>query len=212
MTRSELRAEERRWRRGDAWTILGAVFLGMVLAGIFLSIRSLQVELRSANDARDQLAAQVERLGAKPIAGPPGSRGEPGKGIVGPQGPQGEPGPIGPTGPVGPSGMPGDDGKNGIGQTGAPGSPGQDGDTVVGPAGPQGEPGPAGPPGADGKDGTDGRDGKDGQTCPHGYSMQPPPDDPDALVCRRDDAPQPSPSERRGLLSMGLDPNRKQYP
>lgn len=196
-------------RRSDLVFVIAAA---VALAGalwVVLTLQSLSGDLRAANEARDQLAAQVQRLGAKPIAGPPGSRGEPGKGIVGPKGDQGEPGPIGPTGPIGPQGQPGDDGTNGVGQTGAPG---KDGQTVVGPTGPQGEPGPAGAPGADGADGKDGADGRDGQNCPDGYSMQPPPDDPDALVCRKDSAPPPSPSEKRGLLSLGLDPSRRQYP
>lgn len=210
MTRSELRAEERRWRRGDAWTIAGAIFLGMVLAGIFLSIRSLQVELRSANEARDQLAAQVERLGAKPIAGPPGSRGEPGKGIIGPSGPPGAPGEAGPAGPAGATGPPGHEGAVGVGQTGAPGTPGADGKTVVGPTGPQGAQGPEGPPGPQGPEGPQGEPGSAGSSCPEGYSWQAPKDDPDALVCRRDGAPPPD--DKPGLLSMGLDPQRRQYP
>lgn len=216
MTRSELRAEERRWRRGDALTIAGAIVLGIILAGIFLSIRSLQVELRSANEARDQLAAQVERLGGNPVAGAPGSRGEPGKGAPGPSGPpgaQGNPGPTGPTGPVGPSGTPGTDGANGVGEPGAPGRPGADGEAIAGPPGPAGEPGPAGatgPQGEPGADGQDGADGTDGQSCPTGYSWQAPASDPDALVCRRDGAPPPK--DKPGLLSLGLDPTRRQYP
>jgi hypothetical protein len=184
------------------------------LAWIAITMQGLSRDLRTANEARDALAQQVQQLGGTPVAGEPGSRGE-----VGPSGPpgrpgeRGEPGKIGPTGPVGPSGAPGDDGKNGIGQTGAPGSPGADGETVVGPQGPAGEPGPAGPqgeqgpPGANGRDGTD---GKDGQACPDGYSWQAPKDDPDALVCRRDGAPPP---DSPGLLSSAaLDPSRRQYP
>lgn len=220
MTRSELRAEERRWRRGDAMTIAGAIVLGIILAGIFLSIRSLQVELKSANEARDQLAAQVERLGGQPVAGAPGSRGEPGKGAPGPSGPpgaQGDTGPPGPTGPVGPSGTPGVAGANGVGEPGAPGSPGADGEAIVGPPGPAGEPGPAGPQGEQGPvgepgaDGQDGADGKDGQSCPTGYSWQAPSWDPDALICRRDGAPESKPG-KPGLLSLALDPSRRQYP
>ena len=218
MTRMQLRAEERRWRRGDALTIVAAVAIGLILAGILISIRSLQVELRSANAARDQLAAQVERLGGQPIAGPPGSRGQPGQTVEGPPGPSGPPGSPGldgapgspgPTGPVGPSGSPGQtgapgtDGAAGVGQPGATGPPG--------PAGPQGEPGPAG---RDGTDGRDGADGTDGQTCPDGYSLQPPKDDPDALICRRDaeEEPAPGPLKSRTSLLLGLDPARRIYP
>ncbi|NUK07452.1 collagen-like protein [Streptomyces lunaelactis] len=202
----------KRQRRDPVALLLGVLLAGLVVfiwwqsSQLSRDVRSLSSDLRTSNQARDALAAQVQRLGAKPIAGPPGSRGEPGEGVVGPQGAQGEPGPIGPTGPVGPSGQPGDDGTNGTGQNGAPGSPGVDGESVVGPPGPQGEPGPAGPPGADGQDGTD---GTDGQACPAGYSWQAPKNDPDALVCRKDGAPPPSDG---GLLSFGMDPYRRQYP
>ncbi|MFF7180130.1 hypothetical protein [Streptomyces sp. NPDC008121] len=77
-----------------------------------------------------------------------------------------------------------------------------------GPAGPQGEPGPAG---RDGTDGRDGADGADGQTCPAGYALQPPPDDPDALVCRRAPAPDPGPLKSR-TETAALDPTRRIYP
>jgi hypothetical protein len=198
MIRKQLRAEEKRWRRGDALALAAAVVLGLIMAGILISVRSLQVELRAANEARDQLAAQVERMGGDPVAGPPGSRGEPGRSIEGPPGPSGPPGDPGPTGPAGPagspgptgpSGSPGASGTDGVGTVGPSGPPGPAGPAgPTGPAGPQGEPGPAGQDGADGRDGVD---GKDGQACPDGYSLQPPKDDPDALVCRRDGAPQP---------------------
>ncbi|GGT54791.1 hypothetical protein GCM10010207_63430 [Streptomyces atratus] len=72
--------------------------------------------------------------------------------------------------------------------------------SVVGPAGPKGETGPAGPPGTDGKNG---KDGADGQTCPNGYSLQAPPSDPDALVCRRTGADTPFPDQSRNLLGLG---------
>lgn len=101
------------------------------------------------------------------------------------------------------------------GASGAPGRPGAD-STVPGPSGAPGQPGadstvpgPSGPPGRDGRDGVD---GKDGQTCPDGYSLQAPSWDPDALVCRRDGAPEPEPTDDSGLLSMALDPYRRQYP
>lgn len=125
--------------------------------------------------------------------------------IPGPVGPRGEPG------DPGPSGSPGEDGRNGengVGEPGATGLPGTDG--VAGPPGPQGEPGPAGPQGEQGPAGEDGTDGRDGQTCPDGYSLQAPADDPDALICRRDGAPPPD--EEPGPLAAGLDPSRRQYP
>lgn len=196
----------RSWR-GNALAVGGACLAGAA----FLTVQDLSHDLREANEARDALAVQVQRLGAKPVAGPPGSRGLPGEGIVGPTGPQGERGPVGPTGP---EGMPGDDGADGVGEPGEPGAAGEDGASVVGepgPAGPQGVPGPAGPPGANGADGKDGRDGTNGQTCPAGYSLQPPPGDPDALVCRRDSAP-PDPEPNPGPSGIAMDPFRRQYP
>lgn len=219
MTRAELRAEERRWRRGDVLTAVAAVLLGAAFAWIMLSIQGLNHELKNSNEARDLLAQQVEDLGETPVAGPPGSRGEPGNSVTGPpgpQGPQGERGPVGLRGPVGPSGSPGENGINGAaGQTGVPGSPGAAGadgtDGATGPAGPPGPQGEPGPAGAQGEQGPAGEDGADGQTCPDGYSLQAPSYDPDALVCRRDGA-EPPPSE--GVLNLSaasLDPQRKQY-
>ncbi|MGW1892156.1 collagen-like protein [Streptomyces sp. NPDC002004] len=207
-----------RRRRSDIVFLLAAA---VALAGalwVVFTLETLAAELHTANQARDALARQVQGLGHKPVAGPPGSRGEPGKSVVGPRGPkgdQGEPGPIGPTGPVGASGARGKAGKNGsngsngVGQTGPTGAAGNNG--AAGPPGPQGEPGPQGPPGKDGADGKDGRDGTDGQSCPDGYSWQTPSYDPDAKVCRKDGAPQPE-KKQGGLLSMGLDPQRRQYP
>lgn len=202
-------------RRGDA---LFAAVVAIGLAGFaFLAItmQGMAHDLRAANDARDQLAAQVQRLGGKPVAGPPGSRGESGKSVTGPRGPKGDPGDPGEPGSPGPSGSPGkngddgDNGTDGVGSTGPTGAAGSNG--VPGPAGPQGEPGPAGPEGPAGQDGADGADGRDGQTCPDGYSLQAPAYDPDALVCRRDGAPQPE-KKSGGLLSSGaLDPTRRQY-
>jgi hypothetical protein len=109
-------------------------------------------------------------------------------------------------GPPGPKGDKGDPGKAAPTITPSPGASGAAGAT--GPTGPQGVPGadstvpgPSGPPGRDGRDGVD---GKDGQTCPDGYSLQAPSYDPDALVCRKDGAPDPSPSDQpqSGLLGL----------
>lgn len=198
-------------QRHDPVTLLFGVFLALLVAYIWWQTSQLSADLRAANTARDQLATQVQQLGAKPVAGPPGSRGQPGQSVTGPPGPQGEPGPtgppgdVGPTGPVGPSGSPG---AEGVGKAGTPGADGQDGASgPAGPPGPQGEPGPAGP---QGERGPAGEDGRDGQSCPTGYSWQPAKGDPDALVCRKDGAPPPE--QGPGLLSLGLDPNRRQYP
>jgi hypothetical protein len=120
----------------------------------------------------------------------------------------------GPAGPRGPQGSPGSPGPAATGSPGATGPQGEPGETVTGPQGPVGPTGPAGPPGPagqDGKDGTDGSDGRDGQTCPDGYSLQAPDYDPDALVCRRDGAPQPSdpsPSPTSSTL-LGLPAERR---
>ncbi|MFC5217346.1 collagen-like protein [Streptomyces coerulescens] len=128
------------------------------------------------------------------------------------------PGPAGPRGPQGEPGSPGADATGSPGASGAPGQPGAD-STVPGPQGPQGAqgppgadstvPGPSGPPGRDGRDGVD---GEDGQNCPDGYTLQAPEWDPDALVCRRTGAPAPEPTDGGGVLSMALDPYRRQYP
>ena len=214
MTRAQIRAEERRWRRGDLLAVTAAIVLGAALAWILLSVQALNDDLRAANQARDALAAQVQSLGGKPVTGPPGSRGEPGPSVTGPTGANGEPGS---TGPSGPPGVPGKDGTPGTpGASGKPGAVGAIGPTgppgAVGPAGPQGDPGPAGPQGEPGPAGPAGADGHDGQTCPDGYSLQAPSYDPDALVCRKDGAPQPSdPPGNGNPQSLALDPQRRQY-
>lgn len=127
--------------------------------------------------------------------------------IPGPRGPKGEEGTQGSSGTdgdTGADGSDGTDGRDGVGENGPSGAPGADG--AAGPPGPQGEPGPAGPEGPAGKDGADGRAG---QTCPSGYSLQPPASDPDALVCRRDSAPPPDPEP--SPQAAALDPTRRQY-
>jgi hypothetical protein len=189
-------------RRTDL-AVAAVVMLGLAgFAFLIILMQGLGHDLRAANEARDALATQVQRLGESPVAGPPGSRGEPGKGVEGPQGERGPTGPPGADGSPGPTGPPGPTGS--LGPTGAPGSPGEG---TTGPTGPQGLPGPAGPQGEQGPPGADGRDG---QTCPEGYSLQPPADDPDALVCRRTGAPPPE--QEPGPLTVALDPFRRQYP
>lgn len=161
-------------RRGDAVTTLAT------------NVRTLraQITAKGGTPAAPDPGDAVEDLPARtevpvPIPGPPGPVGA--KGDRGPAGPAATPVP----GPSGPTGQAGAD------------------STVPGPTGPAGPPGPAGKDGAAGKDGTNGRDGANGQTCPPGYSLQPPPDDPDALVCRRDGAEPPSSGSRKGLLDLG---------
>jgi hypothetical protein len=157
-----------------------------------------------AGDVR-ALRAQVKSLGKTPVAPDPAKAVDnlPARTVV--------PVPIpGPTGKTGPSGAPDRDGVDGAaGSPGVAGSPGAAGPT--GPAGVQGEQGPPGPAGPAGQDGKDGADGRDGQTCPDGYSLQAPSYDPDALVCRRDGAPQPGDSDTPSPQSLALDPQRRQY-
>lgn len=211
---SGLHQEATQYRRRIDILFAFTMVVGLALVALLLIwVQGLANSLKVSNDARDALARQVEQLGAKPVAGPPGSRGEPGESVTGP------PGPTGPRGPSGPSGRPGEDGRDG--KNGTDGASGQDGVSVTGspgtdgvqgpagpagPLGPQGEPGPAGPAGADGQNGAD---GKDGQTCPEGYSLQAPSYDPDALVCRKDGAPEPTPSPTSQTIA--LDPQRRVY-
>jgi len=159
-----------------------------------------------ATDVR-QLRAQLQAKGVTPIAPDPSAavdnlpdRAEVPVPIPGPPG---QPGQDGKPGTSGKDGRPGD-----AGSPGADGAAGQDGAT--GPQGPEGPAGPTGPSGPAGPQGPPGADGQDGHACPTGYSWQAPADDPDALVCRRDGAPPPD--DKPGLLSLGLDPNRRQYP
>jgi len=171
VTQSEARSERRRVRRGNIAAVLGALLAGGILAWFILTVQGLATDLRDANDARDQLAAQVQRLGEKPVAGPPGSRGDPGqagrrgaRGREGEQGKRGEKGEQGGEGRGGPSGDKG--GKGDPGQQGESGREGREG--RQGDSGPTGERGNDGSPGRDGANGADGRDGADGQPGPAG--------------------------------------------
>lgn len=208
------------------WRSLAVAAVLLVLAGaivlVWLRINTearradaLAAEANRRGDAVSTLAgdvrvlrAQVSAKGETPAAPDPARAVEdlpdraevpvPIPGPAGPRGPKGEPGEDAPSPSPGPSGPAGEDG-----------APGEPGETVTGPPGPPGPAGPAGPAGQDGKDGTDGKDGKDGQTCPDGYSLQPPPDDPDALVCRRDDAPTPdAPDPSAGPLALPAERRR----
>jgi hypothetical protein len=163
-----------------------------------------------ATDVRE-LRTQVRSEGETPVAPDPSdavddlpARAEVPVPIPGPRGPQGEPGRPAPTitPPPGASGAPGRDGNDST-VPGPVGPQGPPGDTVTGPPGPQGERGEQGPRG---------EPGAPGPACPDGYSLQPPADDPDALVCRRDGAPDPEPGNGGGPLSAALDPTRRQYP
>jgi hypothetical protein len=128
------------------------------LAWIVITIQGLSHDLQTANAARDQLAQQVQQLGGKPVAGPPGSRGEPGPAVVGPSGAPGSPG------VAGSPGVPGRTGASASpvpGPSGPAGSPGAN-STIPGPAGSPGAVGAQGVPGVAGADGKDGSPGKDG--------------------------------------------------
>lgn len=196
-------------RRTDVLFAVGVVLGLGAFAWIVITLTQMSHDLRTANNARDALARQVQQLGGTPVAGSPGSRGEVGpsgppgpkgdRGAAGPPGPSGSPGPTGPTGSRGAAGQAGLAGSPGpVGASGAPGSNGADGTAgSPGPAGPQGEPGPQGPQGEKGDR------GDPGPSCPDGYSLQAPSYDPDALVCRKDSAPEPSPSDTpQGLLGI----------
>lgn len=211
-------------RRGDAAFAVGVVAAVAVLAWIVITMQGLSHDLSQANAARDALAEQVQGLGASPVAGPPGSRGEPGPAVVGPSGPPGATGPSGAAGspgPTGPAGKTGSVGASGTpGPSGSPGAAGTDGQSGVqgepGPAGPQGDPGPAGPAGADG---TDGKDGTPGQP-PAGWSYTDPSGvaytcspvngfDPAAprYACTADATASPTPTgstNTGGLLGVGM--------
>ena len=138
-----------------------------------------------------------------PIPGPQGGPGKPGQ--DGAPGAEGQPGQNGTPGTPGQDGEPGQDGAPG--EDGAPGA-----DGVQGPAGPEGPQGPPGEQGPRGEQGDAGEQGPPGPSCPDGYSLQAPSYDPDALVCRKDGARDPEPSTDGGVLSLGLDPSRRQYP
>lgn len=131
-------------------------------------MQGLSSDLRVSNEARDALARQVQSLGHKPVAGPPGSRGEAGQSVVGRRGPQGVAGSPGPTGSPGSTGKTGAAGASGVpGVAGSPGDTGASGAVgSPGPAGVQGEAGPAGPVGPQGDRGEKGDTGDTGATGP----------------------------------------------
>jgi outer membrane murein-binding lipoprotein Lpp len=215
------------------WITAALLFLGGAVLLVYLRV---QAEAHRADQLADEadlrgaavstlagdvraLRAQVRAAGKTPVAPDPTTavknlpdRAEVPVPIPGPPGPKGDPGSPGPSGSPGASGRNGSNGQPGA--TGSPGEPGAVGATgAAGPAGPQGEQGPTGP---QGPAGDDGKDGRDGQNCPDGYSLQAPSWDPDALVCRKDGAPDPGNSNggsngNGGLLGAGLDPSRRQY-
>lgn len=197
------------------WGVAILLFVGGAIAVCYLLVDRdrMATQLAQEADLRGQavstlagdvraLRAQVRAQGATPVAPDPTKavedlpqRAEVPVPIPGPRGPAGA------TGSPGPSGSPG--------RNGSPGPSGPAG--PVGPAGAQGDQGPAGPQGPQGEKGDPGPSGPTGPTCPDGYHLEAPSYDPDALVCRRDGAPDPSGSESPSPQSAGLDPNRRQY-
>lgn len=180
-------------RRGDALS---------TLAGDVRVLRA-QIQARGGTPAAPDPSAAVEDLPDRtevpvPIPGP-----------LGPRGPQGKDG-VTPTPTPGPSGRAGEPGRDGASVTGPAGERGEKGDTVTGPPGAQGEKGDTGErgaPGERGEPGDTGEQGPPGPACPDGYSLQPPLDDPDALVCRRDGAPQPE--RRTASTQPAIVPDRR---
>jgi hypothetical protein len=223
VTRAELVLYRRRFA---LWIAAALLFLG---GGVALSLLLIhrevdarqglahEADLRGsavsvlAGDVR-ALREQVKARGETPVAPDPSravedlpDRMEVLVPIPGPKGDKGEPGSPGPSGSPGVDGLDGADGTSGA--DGAPGVPG-----AAGPTGPQGETGPVGPQGEQGEPGATGERGPVGPECRDGYSLQTPSYDPDALVCRKDVAPDPEPSDQPGPLAAGLDPTRRQYP
>lgn len=224
MTRTQRVLHERRVL---LWIVAALLFLGGGLGVAFLLIEreaglreqaTVEADLRGealsvvAGDVR-ALRAQVEAGGETPVAPDPSKavedledRIEVPVPIPGPRGADGSPGPSGSPGKTGASGVPGVVGPSGLpGAVGATGPAGP-----AGPAGVQGEPGVAGPQGAQGPKGDTGEQGPSGASCEDGYSWQTPSYDPDARVCRRDGAPDPSESPSPSSAAA-LDPRRLQY-
>lgn len=169
-----------------------------------------------AGDVR-ALREQVKASGQTPVAPDPTKAVEdlPARAEV-PVPIPGPPGPVGPSGAVGATGRTGSPGT--AGASGSPGVPGAAGATgPAGSVGPAGPPGPQGAPGADstvpgprGEKGDTGASGPAGSSCEPGFSWQTPSYDPDARVCRRDSAPDPSESPSPSPAAA-LDPRRLQY-
>lgn len=212
MTRAE-RVLARRWRSA----LLACVLVALAGAVLLVWARVDGVIAREADGRRAAAAeanlrgtavstlvgdvralrAQLQTYGRTPVAPDPSAavsnlpaRTEVPVPIPGPQGVPGPQGAPGVAGSPGPSGSPGTSGQRG--GTGDPGAPGQNG--LDGKDGVDGKDGAPGKDGTDGKDGATGPPGPPGPSCPSGYSLQQPPDDPDALECRRDSTPSPSPS------------------
>ncbi|MFI8988675.1 collagen-like protein [Streptomyces antimycoticus] len=168
----EVQARAEADRRGDAVSTLAT------------DVRRLRTQLRGegktpvAPDPSEAVKNLPDRAEVPvPI---PGEKGDPGA--------PGRPGSDGSPGKPGATGAPGREGQPGVS-----GVPGQDG--APGRDGAPGEKGDPGQPGERGEKGDRGEQGPPGPSCPDGYSPQAPSWDPDALVCRKDGAPQPEPTD-----------------
>ncbi|MFJ8538200.1 collagen-like protein [Streptomyces sp. NPDC093591] len=213
MTTTHKRRQRMKLPRAE-WlgAVTGVLALGL-LAALAVLVVDMSRELRAESAARDALARQVEGLGATPVAGPPGSRGEPGASVTGPPGPQGK---------QGEKGEQGEPGKPAPTITPSPGPSGPPGATVTGPPGTPGQDA-TGVPGQDGKDGVDGRDGAPGQppaswtwtykgteyTCRRVSDFDP--DNPRYTCDPVEPEPSPKPSDGGVLGAGALDPQRRQY-
>ncbi|MFH8485389.1 collagen-like protein [Streptomyces longisporoflavus] len=206
---------------------------GEAVSTLARDVRTLRAQVRShgdtpaapdPSDAVDDLVSR-ERVpaptpgspgapGADGTDGKPGRQGEKGAGgRNGDQGDTGEPGEPGPTGAAGADGEQGPEGAAGAagppGSNGANGSDGARGsDGAGGAAGPEGPAGPTGPAGPRGERGPRGETGEAGSPCPDGYSLQQPPGDPDALICRRTGVTPADPAPALLLLAATL-PRRR---
>ncbi|MEU9405021.1 collagen-like protein [Streptomyces sp. NPDC048281] len=206
MTRTQ-RVLARRWK-----PIALLAFLLALTGAVLLVYVRVQAEAHRADQLADEadlrgnavttlagdvrvLRAQIKAKGGTPAAPDPTKavKDLPDRAAV----------PVPIPGPPGPKGDKGDPGKAAPTITPSPGASGAAGAT--GPQGPQGEPGAnstvPGPQGPQGPEGERGEQGPAGPNCPDGYSLQAPSWDPDALVCRRDGAPDPSPTPT-GLLGL----------
>ncbi|GGN87812.1 hypothetical protein GCM10011579_081050 [Streptomyces albiflavescens] len=195
---------------------------GKALSTLAEDVRALraQVEADGGTPAAPDPSEAVDNLidRVRVPAGSPGSPGAPGakgeRGAGGKAGATGQRGARGEPGPPGPSGAPGAPGASGV--PGANGSPGP-----AGPSGPQGDQGYPGQPGSSGASGVKGDKGDSGPvgpkgdpgpTCPDGYTLQAPANDPDALVCRRSGAgPAPTP-QPAAVLPVLPPPRRRREP
>ncbi|MGW7239747.1 collagen-like protein [Streptomyces sp. NPDC054804] len=208
MTRTQ-RVLARRWKPIRLLALVLALIGAVAVSWLLVDRSRLNDQLSHEADLRGQavstlagdvraLRQQVKAEGKTPVAPDPTKAVEdlPARAEV----------PVPIPGATGPKGDKGDPGKPAPTITPSPGASGAAGASgATGPQGPQGEPGAdstvPGPQGPQGPKGERGEQGPAGPSCPDGYSLQAPSWDPDALVCRRNGAPDPSPTPT-GLLGL----------